>query len=283
VLMTTVERAHLFNGYGIGANAEVRLTHLQFADDTLIIGEKSWLNVRTMRSVLLLFGELSGLKVNFNKSQLTGVNIPASWLSEAAMMMSCRRGTIPFVYLGLPIGGDIRKISFWKPVVDRIVSRLSSWNHKFLSFGGHLVLLKSVLSSLPVYFLSFFKAPTGIISSIESVFKQFFWGGGEDFRKIAWINWDSICTPKEDEGLGFKRLDAFNLSLMGKWCWRMMVDKEGLWYRVLKARYGVCVCVCGGGLREGDSHSSAWWRSLCGYVKGLVRELVGGLIVIFRG
>jgi len=48
------------------------LTHLQFADDTLIIGEKSWLNVRTMRSVLLLFEELSGLKVNFNKSMLTG-------------------------------------------------------------------------------------------------------------------------------------------------------------------------------------------------------------------
>ena len=150
--------------HGIRHNAEVRLTHLQFADDTLIIGEKSWLNVRTMRSVLLLFGELSGLKVNFNKSMLTGVNISASWLSEASTMLSCRRGAIPFIYLGLPIRGDSRKISFWKPVVDRIVSRLSSWNHKFLSFGGRLVLLKSVLSSLPVYFLSFFKAPAGIIS-----------------------------------------------------------------------------------------------------------------------
>jgi len=84
-------------------------------------------------------------------------------------MMNCQRGTIPFVYLGLPIGGDSRKLSFWKPVVDRIVFRLSSWNHKFLSFSGRLVLLKSVLSSLPVNFLSFFKAPVGIISSIESV------------------------------------------------------------------------------------------------------------------
>ena len=93
------------------------------------------------------------------------------------MMMSCRRGTIPFVYLELPIGGDSRKISFWKPVVDRIVSRLSSWNHKFLSFGGRLVLLKSVMSSLPVYFLSFFKAPACIISSIESVFLKKKLGG----------------------------------------------------------------------------------------------------------
>jgi len=57
-------------------------------------------------------------------------------------------------------------LSFWKPVVDRIEARMSSWNIKFLSYGDRLVLLKSVLSSLPVYFLSFFKSPTGIISSI---------------------------------------------------------------------------------------------------------------------
>jgi len=170
VLMNAAERADLFRGYGVGQNDEMRLTHLQFADDTIIIGEKSWQNVRTMRALLLLFEGISGLKVNFNKSMLTGVNIPDTWLSEAASVMNCRRGSIPFVYLGLPISGDSRKLSFWKPVVDRIVSRLSSWNHKFLSFGGRLVLLKSVLSSLPVYFLSFFKAPAGIISSIESIF-----------------------------------------------------------------------------------------------------------------
>jgi len=129
-----------------------------------------------MRALLLLFEGISGLKVNFNKSMLTGVNIPNTWLSEAALVMNCRRGLIPFVYLGLPIGSDSRKLSFWKPVVDRIVSRFSSWNHKFLSFGGRLVLLKYVMSSLSVYFLSFFKAPAGIISSIESIFKKKFGG-----------------------------------------------------------------------------------------------------------
>ena len=163
------------------------MTHLQFADDTLIIGEKRWLNVRSIRAVLLLLEEVSGLKVNFHKSMLTGVNIPDSWLSAAASVMNCQRGLIPFVYLGLPIGGDFRKFSFWKHVVDRIETRLSSWSNKFLSFGGCLVLLKSVLSSLSVYFLSFFKAPAGIIASIESIFKKYNWvgvgGGGEDHRK----------------------------------------------------------------------------------------------------
>jgi len=219
-----------------------------------------------MRVVLLLFEDVSGLKVNFNKSMLTGINISDSWLSEAALVMNCRRGTIPFIYLGLPIGGDPRKLSFWKPVVDRIVSRLSKWNNKFLSFGGRLVLLKSVLSSLPVYFLSFFKAPAGIISSIESIFKKKIWGGSEDHRKIAWINWETICTPKYARGLGVRWIGAFNLALLGKWCWRMLTDKKGLWYRVLKARYGEV----GGRLQEGGRNTSSWWRMLA-----RVREGVG--------
>jgi len=123
-------------------------------------------------------------------------------------------------------------------MVNSIISRLLSWKSKFLSFGGRLILLKFVMSSLPIYFLSFFKAPTFIISSIKSLFKKIFWGGGDDFRKISWVDWDSVCLLREEGGLGVRRLREFNVSFLGKWFWRMLVDKEGLWYGVLKARYG---------------------------------------------
>jgi len=74
------------------------LSHLQFADDTLLIGEKSWLNVRSMRVVLLIFEQVSGLKVNFHKSLITGVTVSTSWLSDAASILNCRVGTLPFVF-----------------------------------------------------------------------------------------------------------------------------------------------------------------------------------------
>ena len=57
---------------------------------------------------------------------------------------------------------------------------LSGWKLKHLSFGGRLVLLKSVLSSLAVYALSFFKAPSGIVSSIESRRGRSFVGRGRE-------------------------------------------------------------------------------------------------------
>jgi len=90
------------------------------------------------------------------------------------LILHYKVGKVPFLYLGLSIGGDPRKLAFWDPVLNTIKSRLMGWQSRFLSFGGCLVLIKSVLTSLPVYTLSFFKAPSSIISSIESIFKFFF-------------------------------------------------------------------------------------------------------------
>lgn len=172
VMMTSAVINNIFNGYTVGNSNSVVVSHLQFADDTLLLGAKSWANLRALRAVLSLFAEMSGLKVNFNKSLLVGINIADSWLYEAASILNCKVGKIPFVYLGLSIGGDPRRLAIWEPVLQTIKSRLLGWQSRFLSYGGRLVLLKSVLTALPVYALSFFKAPSGIISVIESIFNK---------------------------------------------------------------------------------------------------------------
>lgn len=174
IIIKSVVARNIFEGYKVGAPASVPVTHLQFADDTLILGVKSWANVRAMRAILVLFETMSGLKVNFNKSMLVGVNVSDSWLFEAASVLHCRVGRVSFMYLGLSIGGDPRRLIFWEPLLRSIKSRLSGFNSQFLSFGGRLVLLKSVLTFLPVYALSFFKAPSSIISSLDSIFSIFF-------------------------------------------------------------------------------------------------------------
>jgi hypothetical protein len=155
----------LFKGYQVGveANSAIRISHLQFANDTLIVGEKSWANIRVLKANLMLFELISGLKVNFHKSMLVGVNIAQAWLRDATSVLNCKLGCIPFVYLGLLIGGNVKRISFWSALVDKICGKLSLWKSRHLSMGGRLVLLKSILSSILVYILSFFRAPTGII------------------------------------------------------------------------------------------------------------------------
>ena len=98
--------AGLFTGYKVGASDLVSITHLQFTDDTLLVGTRSWANIRALKTMLILFEASSGLKVNFHKSMLFGINIHDSWLTEAASVPHCKMGRLPFLYLGLPIGGD---------------------------------------------------------------------------------------------------------------------------------------------------------------------------------
>ncbi|XP_039683850.1 uncharacterized protein [Medicago truncatula] len=74
----------LRQGYQMERGDPVVVSQFKFADDTLILGEKSWANCRGMCAALILFESLYGLKVNFSKSQLVGVNVERSWLSEAA-------------------------------------------------------------------------------------------------------------------------------------------------------------------------------------------------------
>jgi len=163
--------------------------------------------------------------------------------------MNCKHGRLPFLYLAMPIRGDPRKLNFWYPLIDQVRNRLSEWKSNNLSMGGHLILLKFAMSALPVYFISFFMAPSGFISSLKSIFNAFFWEGSEDFRKISWIKWDTICLRKEQGGLGVKRLREFNLALLRKWCWRMLEEKGSLWNEVLCACYGE---VRGGCVFEGE-------------------------------
>jgi hypothetical protein len=152
VLMQSMVMNHIFSGYSIGVDDLIY-------DDSLILGTKSWANVCALRVVLVLFEVMLSLKVNFHKSMLVWVNIPDSWLNAAATAFHCKVGDAPFLCLGIPIDDDLRRLGFREPVVTRIQKRLPRWKSRFLSFGGRLILLKFVLTSLLVYAFSFLKLP----------------------------------------------------------------------------------------------------------------------------
>ncbi|GAU46944.1 hypothetical protein TSUD_180480 [Trifolium subterraneum] len=94
VLMQALVEHQFSSGYSFGVQNQNSVSHLQFADDTLLLGTKSWANVRALRAALVLFETMSGLKVNFNKSMLVGVDIVDSWLSAAATTLRCKVGKI---------------------------------------------------------------------------------------------------------------------------------------------------------------------------------------------
>lgn len=132
-----------FAPYRLKDDQSLEIPILQFADDTLFLGEASMQNVILMKCVLRCFELASGLKVNFGKSKLAGISVNDRFLSRVAAGLNCCRMDVPFVYLGLPNGGNPRRLRFWDPIINKMRLKLSSWRQKFLYFGGKLCLINS--------------------------------------------------------------------------------------------------------------------------------------------
>ncbi|GKC96937.1 RNA-directed DNA polymerase, eukaryota, reverse transcriptase zinc-binding domain protein, partial [Tanacetum coccineum] len=95
--------------------------------------------------------------------------------------------------------------------------KLSSWKANLLSIRGCLTLIKSVLGSLGIYYLSIFRAPESVLQDLERIRANFFWGGNKDKNKIAWVKWPIILNSFDKGGLNIGSLKAFNLALLQKW------------------------------------------------------------------
>ena len=96
------------------------------------------------------------------------------------------------------------------------------------------MLLKSTLSSLLTYFLSLFIIPTHVANKIEKMQRDFLWGDS----KLHLVDWDKVCAPIVNGGLGIRKLITFNKALLGKWLWRFGKEEDRLWRRVVASKYG---------------------------------------------
>ncbi|KAJ9555564.1 hypothetical protein OSB04_010178 [Centaurea solstitialis] len=233
VAMKEAQRSNLFKGIRIG-NSIDELSIFQFADDAIFVGEWDKDNAMNLIRILKCFEVCSGLKINMGKSRLLGVSVSKEEVTSLARRLKCKEDSIPFRYLGLPVGGNMKLARNWQPLIDKCRSKLSGWKAKTLSIGGRLCLCKSVLGTLGTYFFSLYKAPKKVLSSLESLRCRFFWGSTEDCKKICWTAWDKVIRDKKCGGLGIGSLRALNLAMLVKWKWRERTEPDAKWRTVVR-------------------------------------------------
>ncbi|MCH80143.1 LINE-1 reverse transcriptase like [Trifolium medium] len=140
--------------------------------------------------------------------------------------------------LGSRWGANPRRVSTWNPVLEVLQKRLASWKNKYVSLGGRVVLLNSVLAAIPIFYLSLFKIPVGVWKKIIRLQRRFLWGGAAGASKIPWVGWLDVCRTKKEGGLGVKDLRIMNISLLAKWKWRLLSEGDSIWKNVLRDKYG---------------------------------------------
>jgi hypothetical protein len=116
----------------------------------------------------------------------------------------------------------------WKPTEDRFEKKLSSWIGKLLSYGDHLILTNLVLTSLPMFMISFFEIPKRVMRRLDYFWSRFFWQSDGHKNKYRLTRWNIICRPKGQGGLGIDVLELKNKILLYKWLFKLL-NEVGVW------------------------------------------------------
>ncbi|XP_026417135.1 uncharacterized protein LOC113312610 [Papaver somniferum] len=190
------------------------VSYLQFADDTLIFLDADIEKVKNLRLILLSFEMLTGLKINFAKSQISGVGYDGD-LNVFCSLLGCHNGVSPIIYLGIPLGDKCGGVAKWDKVVDKFIARFHGWKKTLFFRAGKITLINNVFSSLPVYYMSLnnFSSTTMIFAKKERNNRVF-----NDSQNSAVAGNEAVYVLFT-WSLAFKELEEIDSKeVMKQWC-----------------------------------------------------------------
>ena len=118
---------------------------------------------------------MSGLKINIHKSEVYCLGIDQGEEKLFEEIFTCKVGSLPLKYLGIPIDETRLKNSDWDPTGEKLLKKLGCWNGKNLSIGGRTLLINTSLSSSLLYMLSFYRIPVEKRKFFDKLRSGFLW------------------------------------------------------------------------------------------------------------
>jgi DNA polymerase III psi subunit len=179
---------------------------LQYADDTLLFLENDPQVALNLKWILTCFKQISGMRINFHKSELIPINIESEELLPFIENFQCKEGSFPVKYLGIPLHFDRLKREDLQPLIESILRRITGCRGRLLSLAAKRILIQACQSSVPIYLLSFFQFPKWALSLLDTQLANFLWNDEEGNHKIHLANWPSVCMKKDFGGMGIPNL-----------------------------------------------------------------------------
>ncbi|XP_070054488.1 uncharacterized protein [Nicotiana tomentosiformis] len=164
------------------------ITHLSFADDLLLFVRGDNQSVALLHKCFDQFSIASGLKANLNKSLVYFGRVDTTEHALILHQLGYVKGDLPFRYLGVPLTTKKMTVSQWKPLIDKIVAKISSWTARKMSYAGRIQQIRSVLFGVQLYWYQMFLMPSKVIKLIEAYCRRFMCSGTNVITKRALIS-----------------------------------------------------------------------------------------------
>jgi hypothetical protein len=202
-----------------------------YADDVVLFLKPVHGELWAVKHILSLFGEASGLHVNFRKTTATPIRgTQEEEEEETARILGCDIAAFPIRYLGLQLALRPLTKAEWQPLLDQVTKCVPAWQRGMVKREGRLVLINSVVAARAVHQMVVAEAPAWMLEEINKWMRAFFWAGKDEVQGgQCLVAWRSICKPKKFGGLGVKDLRLQGLALRVRWHWLRRTDPERPW------------------------------------------------------
>ncbi|XP_074291050.1 uncharacterized protein LOC141617806 [Silene latifolia] len=211
--------------------SRLKLQHLMFADDLLLFSKGDTQSVEVLLRSFATFSAASGLQMNKHKSNIYFSGVQIKVRDYIIGLSGCVEGQIPFKYLGVPITAGRLGKKECQVLIEKIVERIRSFGARKLSYARRLVLVKSVLTSLFTYWANIFLIPKGVMKKIDSICRNYLWDGTNVYLRTPMVNWERVCTPQSEGGLGLRYSLDWNRATIGKLVWWIYSKPDSLWIK----------------------------------------------------
>ncbi|XP_021855317.1 uncharacterized protein [Spinacia oleracea] len=216
----------------------ISLSHIFYADDVFLFGTANVENLDVMMDVLNNFGNASGLRINLAKSSLIfPSNMNHILRTDLSSKYNLKTSSSFGKYLGVQISSNRLKLSNYSDLLQKTTDRIRGWQAKLLNMAGRCTLIKSVLSSYPVYAMQTALLPFNVLTTIEKGCRKFLWNKVDRSRYVPRTSWTNVVKPMQAGGLGIRRLKEWNLAFMAKLGWTMLTQPHKLWVRIMNDKY----------------------------------------------
>ncbi|KAG7551859.1 Endonuclease/exonuclease/phosphatase superfamily [Arabidopsis thaliana x Arabidopsis arenosa] len=207
---------------------DLDISHLMFADDVMVFFDGSSSSLHGIYETLDDFAGWSGLNMNRDKTLLFCAGLSPNETS-AITSYGFPSASLPVRYLGLPLMSRKLRVNEYSPLLDKISYKFRAWAVKSLSFAGRAQLIASVIYGTINFWMSTFVLPKGCIKKIESMCSSFLWSGSLENHNKAKVAWSTVCLPKNEGGLGLRKLSVWNTTLSLKLIWLLFSNSGSLW------------------------------------------------------
>ena len=208
--------------------SNLKISHLMFADDVMIFFGGDSSSLHGINETLEDFAGWSGLHMNKEKTQLFHAGL--SHIESAALAgYGFTHGSLPIRYIGLPLMSRKLRMAEYAPLIEKISAKFNAWAVLSLSFAGRIQLISTVISGLINFWTFAFILPLGCIRKIESLCSRFLWSGNIEKKGLTKVSWAKVCLPKDEGGLGLKRVASWNRTLCLRMIWLLFSSSGSLW------------------------------------------------------